>query len=102
MPHFYLVAYDGTDAEAPKRRQEVRAAHVERLRVAAETGAIVAGGQILDDAGKVIGSVCFADFPSRAALDAWVAEDPYTTHKVWQRVEIKPLRMVLRDRQVSA
>ena len=101
MPQFYLVAYDGTDPEAPRRRQEVRAAHVERLRIAAETGAIIAGGQILDDAGKVIGSVCFADFPSRDALDTWVAEDPYTTHGVWQQVEIRPLRMVLRDRQVA-
>ena len=101
MAHFYLVAYDWTDPDAPARRQAVRPAHVERLKVAAETGAIVAGGQILDDADKVIGSVCLADFPDRAALERWVAEDPYTTHKVWQRVEIKPLRMVLRDRQVA-
>jgi uncharacterized protein YciI len=39
------------------------------------------------------GSAVFVDFPDRAALDAWLARDPYVVQGVWQRIEVKPFRL---------
>lgn len=101
MPQFLVIAHDGTDADAPARRQAVRAAHFERLKPAVDSGALVCAGAVLDDAGTMIGSAFMAEFPDRAALDAWIAEDPYTQHGVWQRIEVHPFRFAVRNGQVS-
>ncbi len=44
------------------------------------------GGAILDDDGRMIGSATIVEFPDRAAVDAWLARDPYVTGKVWQKI----------------
>jgi len=49
----------------------------------------------------MIGSVVFAEFPSRAELDAWLAREPYVKEGVWQRVEIKPFRLAVLDGKVT-
>lgn len=95
MPQFLVIAYDGTDPEAPARRQAVRAAHLEGARRMAERGEIIAGGAILDEAGNMIGSSTIVEFPSREDLDAWLARDPYVTGGVWQRIEVRPFRLAV-------
>ncbi len=92
---FVVIAHDGTDAEAPGRRQSAREAHLEGARRLKDTGAIVTGGALLDEAGAMTGSVVIADFESRAALDAWLASDPYVTGDVWRRIEVHPFRVAL-------
>ena len=77
------------------RRQAARPAHLEGISPLVERGEIVAGGAILDDDGRMVGSAVIADFPSRAELDAWLAADPYVTQGVWQRVEVKPYRLAV-------
>ena len=89
---FLVTAYDGTDPDAPARRQAVREAHLVGARKLAEEGRFLVGGAILDDAGQMIGSCVIADFPSRAALDEWLQSDPYVTGGVWQKIEVKPFR----------
>jgi len=32
VPHFFLLAYDGTDADAPARRKSARGAHFEGIK----------------------------------------------------------------------
>jgi uncharacterized protein YciI len=95
MPQFLILAHDGSDPEAPARRQAARPAHLEGIGPRVERGEIVAGGAILDDDGRMVGSAVIADFPSRAELDAWLAADPYVTQGVWQRVEVKPYRLAV-------
>jgi uncharacterized protein len=95
MPQFLLIAHDGTDAEAPARRQAARPAHLASVAPLVESGRILVGGAILDAAGGMIGSALIAEFPDRAALDAWLAQDPYTTGGVWQRVEVMPFRVAV-------
>jgi hypothetical protein len=51
------------------------------------------GAAILDDAGKMIGSCIIAEFPTRAELDAWLANEPYLTEKVWGDVNIQPCQI---------
>lgn len=101
MPQFFILAYDGTDAEAPARRRAVRAAHFEQIRPMVEKGETRAAGAILDDKGTMIGSALFMEFPSRTELEAWLARDPYVSERVWQRIEIKPFRLAVLDGKIT-
>ncbi len=85
---FVILARDGTDDAAPARRMAARAAHlanVDRLKPH-----MVMGVATLDEAGQMNGSVMVVEFPDRAALDAWLADEPYVTGNVWQELSIQP------------
>jgi uncharacterized protein len=92
MPQWVVIAHDGTDAAALDRRMSVREAHLRNVAPLVEKGELVLGGAILDDAGKMVGSVAILDFPDQAAFDQWLNNDPYVTGKVWQKIEVKPFR----------
>ena len=95
MPQYVVIAYDGTDAAALDRRMAARPAHLENVKPMVDSGQLVAGGAILDDAGRMIGSVSICDFADRAGLDHWLATDPYVTGNVWQKTEVKPFRVAV-------
>lgn len=97
MPQFFVRAWDGDDADAPARRLAVRARHFELIQPRIERGEIVSAGALLDEAGTMIGSVALTEFADRAALDAWLAEEPYMNGDVWRKVEVTPLRIAVRD-----
>ena len=101
MPQFLVTLYDGTDAEAPARRQATRQAHLTGLTANVASGKLVFGGPIFDDAQRPIGSFLLAECADRAELDAILADDPYTKAKVWQRVEIRPVRLVVQDGKIT-
>jgi uncharacterized protein YciI len=101
MPQFLITLYDGTDAEAPSRRQAARPAHLDGLTGNVAAGKLVFGGPIFDDARKPIGSFLLADCVDRAELDALIANDPYTRANVWQRVDVKPVRLVVQDGKIT-
>ena len=90
---FVVIAYDGTDADAPKRRLAARDAHRKNIQPLKDDGSILTGGIILDEADGMIGSVVIVDFPSRVELAAWLAADPYVTGGVWRRIEVHPFRV---------
>jgi len=92
---YLLLAYDGTDPEALDRRMKVRQEHLEKNEVLKSNGEFLAGGAILDDTGKMIGSMIVYDFPDRIALDKMLKGEPYFTAGVWKKVEIKPFRMAI-------
>ena len=98
MPQFLVIAHDGTDEGAPARRLAARPTHLASLSPHVEAGRIVAGGALLDDVGGMIGSVVMTEFDNRAALDAWLAGDPYVTGQVWKTVEIRPIRLAIPGR----
>lgn len=89
---FLILGRDGNDPEAPVRRQKVRDDHLAGMRQLKVTGHFVFGGALLDEQGGMIGSAIVFDFPDRAALDAWLAKDPYVTGNVWQHVDVRPFR----------
>src|SRR5262245_19271181 len=85
---FLVIGHDGTDDQALDRRMAARPAHLalgEKLR---ESGNFWYGGALRDDAGKMIGSALFMDFPSRKELDDWLKVEPYVTGKVWETVHV--------------
>jgi uncharacterized protein YciI len=94
---FLLLAYDGSDKDAKARRAAVRPAHFAGIKPMVERGELRAAGAILDDAGEMVGSVVFAEFPSRAELDAWLAREPYVSEGVWKQIEVKPFRLAVLD-----
>ena len=90
---FVLVAYDGTDEGAPARRQAARPAHLEGVGCLSAAGNLKVGGALLDDDGKMIGSMMILDYPSEEALRAeFLATEPYVTEGVWQEIRIHPFR----------
>ncbi len=90
---FLLLAYDATDADAMNRRMKEREGHLATIARYQALGHMHMGAAILDEAGKMVGSCIVAEFPDRAGLDAWLAEEPYLTGKVWEKVEITPCRI---------
>jgi uncharacterized protein YciI len=101
MAQFLVLAYDGTDAGAPERRKAVRPRHFEGIKPMVEKGEIVFGGAILDDAGGMIGSAVFVEFPSRRELDAWLDREPYVKERVWQKIEVKPVRVAVANGKIN-
>ncbi|HUX96003.1 MAG TPA: YciI family protein [Bacteroidales bacterium] len=92
---FLLIAYDGNDAEALERRMKVRVEHLEKIEVLKNKGECLAGGAILDDSGKMVGSMIIYEFPDRTTLDEKLKDEPYFTNGVWQKIEIKPFRLAI-------
>lgn len=91
---FLVIAMDGTDEGAHERRMAARADHLEGITRLKEAGRFVAGGAILDDDGKMIGSAVILDCPDRESAEAAVADDPYSKGDVWRDITIRPFRAV--------
>ena len=92
---FMIVAYDGQDEGALNRRLAVRDSHIAGAIALKNAGNLIAGGAILDDAERVIGSTIYVDFASRADLDDWLQQDPYVIGDVWRDITISPIRLTV-------
>jgi uncharacterized protein YciI len=90
---FILIAYDGTDPGAEERRMAVRQEHLDKIADWKARKEFIAGGAILDDNGKMIGSMVLYEFPDRAALDEKLKTEPYIINGVWKKIEIRPFRL---------
>jgi uncharacterized protein YciI len=90
---FIVLAYDGTDQGALARRLAVRDDHVKLGDKLRDAGKMHLGIALLNDAGKMIGSMLVCDFDSRQELDEWLAIEPYVRGKVWETIEVTPCRI---------
>jgi len=90
---FVLIAYDGTDEGALERRMGVRDNHLSGISTLRRSNNFISGGAILDDNGKMIGSMVLYEFPDRAALDAMLKDEPYIKAGVWKNITIHPFRL---------
>jgi uncharacterized protein YciI len=90
---FLLVAYDGEDPGALERRMSVREEHLEKIALLKKTGEFICGGAILDDGGKMIGSMILYEFPDSKSLDEKLKSEVYITNGVWKKIEIRPFRL---------
>ncbi len=88
---FVIRAYDGKDML--ERRMAVRPRHLENMTRMRER--VVCAGGLLDDAGKMKGSVIILDCDSREQLDAYLASEPYIAEHVWETVEVERMNVVL-------
>jgi hypothetical protein len=51
------------------------------------------GGAILDENGKMIGSMILYETADRQELDKLLLDEPYIYNKVWEKIEIRPFRL---------
>lgn len=94
---FLLVAYDGEDTGALERRMSVREEHLEKIAILKKSGEYILGGAILDDEGKMIGSMILYEFPDRKSLDEKLKSEPYIINGVWNKIDIRPFRVAKKD-----
>ena len=72
---------------------EVRPRHLENM---ARLGRhVVCAGGLLDESGKMKGSVLILDFADRKELDDYLAAEPYVVEKVWEKIEVERMNVVI-------
>ncbi|QGY00851.1 hypothetical protein MMSR116_02220 [Methylobacterium mesophilicum SR1.6/6] len=89
---YVIVARDAPSAL--ERRLAARGTHMEGIRARKQVGEIVDGGAILDEDGHMVGSIVMCEFPDRASLDAYLADEIYAREKIWDDIQIYPFRRV--------
>lgn len=87
--HFVIHALDRPDSS--DTRALARDAHLEYIR----EFDVVLGGPLLDERGAMCGSLIVVDLPDKAAVEALVAEDPYTAADLFGHVTITGFRPVV-------
>ncbi len=88
---FIVKAYDGEGKL--EKRMEVRPRHLEGMSRMSDH--IICAGGLLDDEGKMKGSALVLEFDSREDLDDYIANEPYVIEKVWEKIEIDVMNVVL-------
>ena len=90
---FVIKALDGEGLL--EKRMEVRPRHLEGMDNIKEH--IICAGGLLDEEGKMKGSVLILDYPDRAALDAYLASEPYAQEHVWEKIVVETMNVVIVD-----
>ena len=88
---FIITAHDGKGML--EKRMAVRPRHLEGMQKLAKH--INCAGGLLDEEGKMKGSVLVMEFADRAELDAYLASEPYLLEKVWEKVEVEVMNVVI-------
>lgn len=89
---FIITAYDGEGML--DKRMEVRPRHLEGIERIREH--VICAGGLLDDEGKMKGSVLIMEYENREQLDEYLAGEPYVQEHVWQRIEVERMNVVIR------
>lgn len=74
-------------------RLDNRPAHAEHLK-AHNDQLLIAGPLLSDDGATMIGSLLVVEMADRAAVDKFLAADPYSKAGLFQSVTVKPFRKV--------
>ena len=93
MKQYVIIAYDDSDHQAPERRAEARPQHLAGARELKANNHFITGGAILDDNGRMTGSVMIVQFHTEEEFNQWYAEEPYIAKGVWKHIEVKPFRV---------
>ena len=89
---FIIKAYDGEGML--DKRMEVRPRHLEGIERIREH--VICAGGLLDDEGKMKGSVLIMEYENRGQLNEYLAGEPYVQEHVWQKIEVERLNVVIR------
>ena len=88
---FIISAYDGENML--EKRMAVRPQHLANL--AKVDGKILCAGGLLDDEGKMKGSVLVMEFEDRDKLNQYLDSEPYITERVWEKVGVENMNVVI-------
>ena len=93
MKQYLVTAYDYRDADALSRRMNVRPSHLDGVRDLKKNEHYLIGGAILNDEGKMTGTVMILQFENDGQLKHWEQTEPYITQKIWETYEVKPFKV---------
>jgi len=93
MKQYIITGYDHTDEGALDRRMAVRPHHLDGAKELRANNNYVMGGAILDDDGKMTGSVMVLQFETDEELEAWKKKEIYITAGIWETVDVKPFKV---------
>ena len=85
---FLVIGKDGKDEKAMERRMAVREAHLKLGDEMEASGERWYGCVMLNNDGKMIGSMAVLDFPSEKELKKYLKLEPYVVGKVWKTIEV--------------
>jgi len=91
--HFVIIGKDGTDEKALERRMAARDSHMAYSEMAAKTGEQVIAAAVMDQEGKMAGSVMIVEFDDIEGVKSWLDKEAYVTGNVWQDVQIIPCKI---------
>ena len=89
---FIIRAYDGEGMLY--KRMEVRPRHLEGIDKIRDH--VICAGGLLDDEGKMKGSVLIMEYDTREQLDEYLANEPYVQEHVWVKIEVEQMNVVIR------
>ena len=87
---FVITAYDGAGMLA--KRMELRPLHLEGMERLKKH--LIAAGGMLDDEGKLKGSVLIMEFQSREEVDDYLANEIYVKEQVWEKITVERMNVV--------
>lgn len=85
---FVIIGLDGTDPDAPARRQKVRPDHIKRGDELLKSGNLLYAAALLNDDGTMKGSMYLLNFENAEKLNDYLKTEPYVTGEVWRDVTI--------------
>jgi uncharacterized protein len=91
MATFVLTCTD--HPSALDRRMAAREAHLAYVQTRRDM--VRLAGPLLNDAGEMAGSLFIMEAEDRAAVEAFVASDPYSLAGVFQKTEIRPFKITV-------
>lgn len=92
MPDFMILSKDVPDGAAIRTR--VRQDHLDWLKAPSDC-TVLSAGPWLDDTNAMRGSLLIVKAPSRDALDAWMANDPYAKAGLPKNIDVRPFKLVI-------
>ena len=90
---FIIRAFDGENKL--EKRMEVRPRHLENISRVKDK--IICAGGLLDEDGKMKGSVLVMEFDSREKFDEYLQTEPYYVNHVWEKVQVENMNVVFLD-----
>lgn len=91
---FIVIANDYKDEKALGRRLAVREEHLEFAAKMFEQKKWLFASALLDDEGKMNGSVIACDFPSEEELKKeWLDKEAYVVGNVWEDITIRKAKI---------
>ncbi|MBO7601732.1 MAG: hypothetical protein J6S94_01730 [Bacteroidaceae bacterium] len=96
MKQFVIKAYDGKGKL--DKRMEVRRRHFEGMEKMKEH--ILCAGGMLDNDGKMMGSLLVMEFETREQLDEYLSNEPYVVEHVWEQIEVEQMNVVIFDKEI--
>jgi len=88
-----IIAWDGTDADAPARRAAARPRHLDVIARWAAAGRLNLAVPLFHPDGRALGSLMVLGEEDEVGLKEYLSEEPFAREGVWLRYEARPFRI---------